>query len=313
MKTPHPENLRAHLATAEKRGALATFYPKLISGIRKGAPVALRWETFDTNHRTISVSKQATKDEAGNLVVTGPKTENSIRQIFISQEAVDLLVREHAKHPDNSWLFPFSQTRAMYHPDSVATLHQRILKDAGLGHSTFTTCTIPLPPWPSRTTWTSRPYPPCWALRRRVHTVSLHPHHPPKAGRSPPGHGQSHGASAVRNAVRAKKITQRTRREAGLPCRYAAFFRQCGSRCGAGRRYVTKGLLYWFSSQEVGENRLRHVSTSMSYSARPAKAFHGTVCTFQQLCTIILLVSLPTVGAHLFPSRSLQKMDSMCH
>lgn len=224
MKTPHPENLRAHLATAEKRGALATFYPKLISGIRKGAPVALRWETFDTNHRTISVSKQATKDEAGNLVVTGPKTENSIRQIFISQEAVDLLVREHAKRPDNSWLFPFSQTRAMYHPDSVATLHQRILKDAGLGHSTFTTCTIPLPPWPSRTTWTSRPYPPCWALRRRVHTVSLHPHHPPKAGRGRPGHGQSHGAGAVRNAVRAKKITQRTRREAGLPCRCAAFF-----------------------------------------------------------------------------------------
>lgn len=229
MKTPHPENLRAHLAAAEKRGALAIFYPKLISGIRKGAPVALRWETFDTNHRTISVSKQATKDEAGNLVVTGPKTENSIRQIFISQEAVDLLVREHAKRPDNSWLFPFSQTRAMYHPDSVATLHQRILKDAGLGHSTFTTCTIPLPPWPSRTTWTSRPYPPCWALRRRVHAPNLHPHHPPKAGRGRPGHGQSYGAGAVRNAVRAKK--NNTAHQAGsrtsLPVR-CVFFANVG-------------------------------------------------------------------------------------
>ena len=137
MKTLQPEDLKAYLDAAERRNALAMFYLELVSGIRKGELVALRWEDLDIEQRTISVSKQATKDEAGNLVVTRPKTEHSIRQISIPQEAVDLLVREHAKHPSNPWLFPSSRTGAMYHPDSVATLHQRILKDAGLEHLRF--------------------------------------------------------------------------------------------------------------------------------------------------------------------------------
>ena len=113
------------------------FYLELVSGIRKGELVALRWEDLDVEQRTISVSKQAVNDETGDLVVTRPKTENSVRQIAIPQEAVELLIQEHAKHPSNPWLFPSSRTGSMYHPDSVATLHQRILKDAGLGHLRF--------------------------------------------------------------------------------------------------------------------------------------------------------------------------------
>ena len=113
------------------------FYLELVSGIRKGELVALRWEDLDVEQRTISVSKQAVNDETGDLVVTRPKTENSVRQIAIPQEAVELLIQEHAKHPSNPWLFPSSRTGSMYHPDSVATLHQRILKDAGLEHLRF--------------------------------------------------------------------------------------------------------------------------------------------------------------------------------
>ena len=61
----------------------------------------------------------------------------AMEEYTIPQEAVDLLIQEHAKHPNNPWLFPSSRTGAMYHPDSVATLHQRILKDAGLEHLRF--------------------------------------------------------------------------------------------------------------------------------------------------------------------------------
>ncbi len=133
MKTLQPEDLKAYLDAAERRNALAMFYLELVSGIRKGELVALQWADLDVEQRTISVSKQATKDETGSLVVTRPKTENSVRLISIPQEAVELLVREHAKHPDNPWLFPSSRTGAMY----LATLHQRILKDAGLEHLRF--------------------------------------------------------------------------------------------------------------------------------------------------------------------------------
>ena len=137
MKTLQPEDLKAYLDAAERRGALPMFYLELVSGIRKGELVALRWENLNIAEKTISVSKQATKDENNRLIVARPKTENPIRQISIPQEAVDLLVREHAKHPGNPWLFPSSRTGAMYHPDSVSTLHQRILKDAGLEHLRF--------------------------------------------------------------------------------------------------------------------------------------------------------------------------------
>ena len=50
---------------------------------------------------------------------------------------MELLKQEHAKHPDNPWMFPSGRTGEMYHPDSVVTLHKRILKDAGLEHIRF--------------------------------------------------------------------------------------------------------------------------------------------------------------------------------
>ena len=137
MKALQPEDLEAYLDAAERRGALAMFYLELVSGIRKGELVALQWADLDVEQRTISVNKQATKDADNNLIVARPKAENSIRQISIPQEAVDLLIQEHVKHPGNPWLFPSSRTGGMYHPDSVATLHQRILKDAGLEHLRF--------------------------------------------------------------------------------------------------------------------------------------------------------------------------------
>ena len=78
-----PADLKAYLDAAERRNALAIFYLELVSGIRKGKLVSLRWEDLDILNKTISVSKQATKDEDNKLIVARPKTENSIRQISI--------------------------------------------------------------------------------------------------------------------------------------------------------------------------------------------------------------------------------------
>ena len=137
MKILHPEDMKAYLEAAEKRGVLPMFYLELVSGIRKGELVALRWEDLDVEHRTISVSKQALGGLGKELVVNRPKTENSIRAISIPQDAVDLLVREHEKHPENPYLFPSPLTGGMYHPGSVVNLHKKILKDAGLEHIRF--------------------------------------------------------------------------------------------------------------------------------------------------------------------------------
>lgn len=198
MKTLQPEDLKAYLHAAERRNTLAMFYLELVSGIRKGELVALQWEDLDVEQRTISVSKQATKNEAGNLVVTRPKTENSIRQISIPQEAVDLLIQEHAKHPGNPWLFSSSRTGEMYPfglRGHVASAHPQGRR-AGASP-------VPRPPphlrhpGPSEQRGHQDGLCHAGALRRRIYPPHLHPHHPPEAGRSRPDHGQPHGAGTV--------------------------------------------------------------------------------------------------------------------
>ena len=59
MKILRPEDMKAYLEAADKRGVLSMFYLELTSGIRKGELVALLWSDLDEKNRTISVSKQA--------------------------------------------------------------------------------------------------------------------------------------------------------------------------------------------------------------------------------------------------------------
>ena len=137
MKTLRPEHLKAYLDAANARGVLPMFYLELVSGLRKGELVALLWDDLDIQNRTISVSKQYIKNPSGKLTLSRPKTETSVRRVSIPQEAVDLLIQEHEKHPENPYMFHSSTTGEMYYPDSVVKLHEKILKDAGLEHIRF--------------------------------------------------------------------------------------------------------------------------------------------------------------------------------
>ena len=137
MKTLRPEHLKSYLEAADARGVLPMFYLELVSGLRKGELVALLWDDLDIQNRTISVSKQYIKNPSGKLTLSRPKTETSVRRVSIPQEAVDLLIQEHEKHPGSPYMFPSRTTGEMYYPDSVVKLHEMILKDAGLEHIRF--------------------------------------------------------------------------------------------------------------------------------------------------------------------------------
>ena len=113
------------------------FYLELVTGLRKGEITALLWSDLDTLNKTISVSKQYVKNLNGELTLSRPKTETSVRKVSIPQDAVDLLIAEHGKHPENPYMFPSPVTGEMYYPDSVVNLHKNILKDAGLPHIRF--------------------------------------------------------------------------------------------------------------------------------------------------------------------------------
>ena len=137
MKTLKPENFKAYLEEAERRGVRPMMFLELCSGLRKGELVALLWSDLDVENKTISISKQAVRVKGGGVKVTTPKTATSIRVESIPQEAVDLLVQEHKKHPDNPYMFPSPKTGEMWFPDSVVNLHRKILKDAGLEQLRF--------------------------------------------------------------------------------------------------------------------------------------------------------------------------------
>ena len=137
MKILPLEHMKAYLDAAQARGLLPMFYLELVSGLRKGELVALLWSDLDIDDRTISVSKQYVRNPDGTRTLSQPKTDTSIRMVSIPQTAVDLLVQEHEKHPNNPYMFPSPVTGEMYHPDSVVKFHEKLLKDAGLEHINF--------------------------------------------------------------------------------------------------------------------------------------------------------------------------------
>ena len=136
MKILPQEKIGMYLAEAERRGLLAAFYLELTTGLRRGELLALLWTDLDVENMTISVSKQVNRIN-GELVVSQPKTPNSIRKLAIPQRAVELLVEEHAKHPHSPYLFVSPKTGTMFDPDSFRHTHEKILKAIGAEHIRF--------------------------------------------------------------------------------------------------------------------------------------------------------------------------------
>lgn len=131
MKTLAAEDIAAYLHAAEEWGVLPMFYLELTSGLRRGELVALLWSDVDVEKRTVSVSKSAIRLK-GEVVVSQPKTKNSVRTIVLPQSTIDLLIAEHEEHPDNPYLFPSPVTGGMRGPDCTGRIHKKLLKKAGL-------------------------------------------------------------------------------------------------------------------------------------------------------------------------------------
>ena len=79
----------------------------------QGELVALLWNDLDEQSMTLNVCKQAVRVKGGRVKVTRPKTETSIRRISLSQETIDILKKEHEKHPEIEYMFPSPVTLGM--------------------------------------------------------------------------------------------------------------------------------------------------------------------------------------------------------
>ena len=93
-----------------------------------------KWDDLDIGNKTIFVSKQYARNPNGELTLSRPKTEASVRRVSIPQEAVDLLIQEHDKHPDNQymkWKGDNLYTILPVH-SAVGIFHQRQLRSLEL-------------------------------------------------------------------------------------------------------------------------------------------------------------------------------------
>ncbi|MFR7745148.1 MAG: tyrosine-type recombinase/integrase [Acutalibacteraceae bacterium] len=131
MQIIPPEKIRDYLKAAEEWGVLPMFYLELSTGLRRGELVALLWSDLNLQTKTLTVSKSVSRGK-GELVVTEPKTENSVREIYLSDEAIRLLVEDRKNHPFSPYLFPSPKTGGMYGPDCVGRIHKKLLEKAGI-------------------------------------------------------------------------------------------------------------------------------------------------------------------------------------
>ena len=136
MQIIPPEKIRDYLKAAEEWGVLPMFYLELSTGLRRGELLALRWEDLDVQNRTLSINKSVARQD-GKLVISTPKTPNSIRTVLLPEDTVKLLVEEHERHPANPYLFPSPRTGETWDPDGFRRLHDRIIKEIGAEHVRF--------------------------------------------------------------------------------------------------------------------------------------------------------------------------------
>ena len=125
-----------YLSAAKEHGILAPMYLELTTGLRRGELLALRWEDLDVQNRTLSINKSVAR-QSGKLVISTPKTPNSIRTVLLPEDTAKLLVEEHEKHPANPYLFPSPRTGETWDPDGFRRLHDRIVKEIGAEHVRF--------------------------------------------------------------------------------------------------------------------------------------------------------------------------------
>ena len=198
MKILHPDHISAYLNAAERRNALPMFYLELVSGLRKGELVALQWSDLDETNCTISVSKQASWDTEHQLILSRPKTGNSIREVSIPQDAVELLKQEHAKTPRQSVDVPVRQDRRNVPPRLGGNTPQADPQGRGTG-----AYQVPRPETYIRDLGTPKrrgcqnSILDAGSLRRGLHPPHLHPRYKADAAKGRGENGQFHGTDPI--------------------------------------------------------------------------------------------------------------------
>ena len=136
-----PLEMEDYLDTAERLGYLPMFMLALMTGLRQGELIALKWSDLDIESRTLTVAENRSVVRR-ELVEYG----NQTRTITLTPEVVGLLIMEHSKHPSSPLMFMHPATQKPYSPQMVRRMHNEIIQEAGIDHIRYVdlrhTCAI---------------------------------------------------------------------------------------------------------------------------------------------------------------------------
>ena len=131
----------SYLDAAERLGYLPMFMLALTTGLRQGELIALKWSDLDIENWTLTIAENRAVVRR-ELVEYGSQT----RTIALTPEVIDLLIREHDKHPSSPLMFMHPATLKPYSPQMVRRMHDEIIKQAGIDHIRYVdlrhTCAI---------------------------------------------------------------------------------------------------------------------------------------------------------------------------
>ena len=127
-----PTEVEDYLDAAERLGYLPMFLLALTAGLRQGELIALKWSDLDAKERTLTISESRTVERRELVEYKGGN-----RTVSLTQEVVELLRTEHARHPRSPLMFMHPATQRPYSPQMVRRMHNEIIKEAGLDHIRF--------------------------------------------------------------------------------------------------------------------------------------------------------------------------------
>ena len=127
-----PAEVEDYLDAAERLGYLPMFLLALTAGLRQGELIALKWSDLDVTEQTLTILESRSV-ERRELV----EYQGGTRTVSLTEEAIELLRMEHARHPSSPLMFMHPATQKPYSPQMVRRMHNEIIKEAGLDHIRF--------------------------------------------------------------------------------------------------------------------------------------------------------------------------------